>query len=39
MAIHAQIRKEINEYQPKLFFGLSARQLIFSLSGLAVGIG
>jgi hypothetical protein len=38
MAIHAQIRKEINEYKPKLFFGLSGRQLIFSLLGITIGI-
>ena len=38
MAIHAQIRKEINEYQPKLFFGLSGRQIVFSLAGVAVGV-
>ena len=37
MAIQAPIRKEINEYQSKLFFGLSGRQLIFSISGVAVG--
>ncbi|MCL1829878.1 MAG: PrgI family protein [Oscillospiraceae bacterium] len=39
MAIQAQIRKDINEYQPKLFFGLSARQLVFSSLGVVAGIG
>jgi len=39
MAIHTPIRKEINEYQSKLFFGLSGRQLVFSLTGIITGIG
>ena len=39
MAIQAQIRKDINEYQPKLFFGMSARQLVFSAAGIGAGIG
>jgi len=38
MAIQAQIRKDINEYQSKLFFGLSGRQLAFSSLSLATGI-
>jgi len=39
MAIQAPIRKEITEYKSKLFFGLSGRQLLFSVLGLCLGIG